>query len=79
MGQLALAPDSQFHQIAASAGYQFTDKTRGSADIAWGRMTRTRISSPRRSMPASPSRPCRGVQPTPAQKRSTPISSSPPR
>lgn len=38
-GQLALAPDNQFHQISASAGYQFSDRTRASADIAWGRMT----------------------------------------
>ena len=38
-GQLALAPDNQFHQFLASAGYQFSDGTRGSADIAWGRMT----------------------------------------
>ena len=38
-GQLALPPDNQFHQVLASAGYQFSDKTRGSADIAWGRMT----------------------------------------
>ena len=38
-GQLALAPDNQFHQILASAGYQFNDRTRASADVAWGRMT----------------------------------------
>jgi len=38
-GQLALAPDNHFHQLLASAGYQFSDRTRGSADIAWGRMT----------------------------------------
>ena len=38
-GQLALPPDNQFHQIQASAGYQFTDRTRGTADIAIGRMT----------------------------------------
>ena len=38
-GQLALPPDNQFHQFLASAGYQFSDRTRGSADIAWGRMT----------------------------------------
>lgn len=38
-GQLALLPDNQFHQFLASAGYQFSDRTRGSADIAWGRMT----------------------------------------
>ena len=38
-GQLALPPDNQFHQFLASAGYQFSDRTRGSAEIAWGRMT----------------------------------------
>lgn len=38
-GQLALPPDNQFHQISGSLGYQFTDRTRGSADIALGRMT----------------------------------------
>ena len=38
-GQLALAPDNAFHQILASAGYSFSDKTRASADIAVGRMT----------------------------------------
>ncbi|MFY9327594.1 MAG: MtrB/PioB family decaheme-associated outer membrane protein [Georgfuchsia sp.] len=38
-GQLALPPDNEFHQIQAAAGYQFTDRTRASADIAIGRMT----------------------------------------
>jgi len=38
-GQLALAPDNEFHQVLASAGYSFSDKTRASADIALGRMT----------------------------------------
>ena len=38
-GQLALAPDNQFHQILASAGYQFNERTRASGDIAFGRMT----------------------------------------
>lgn len=38
-GQLALPPDNQFHQILASAGYQFSDRTSASADIALGRMT----------------------------------------
>ena len=38
-GQLALPPDNEFHQIQASAGYQFTAQTRGTADIAVGRMT----------------------------------------
>lgn len=38
-GQLALAPDNAFHQILASVGYSFSDKTRANADIALGRMT----------------------------------------
>jgi len=38
-GQLALPPDNQFHQVLASAGYQISDRTRASADIAFGRMT----------------------------------------
>ncbi|MBI5908810.1 MAG: MtrB/PioB family decaheme-associated outer membrane protein [Betaproteobacteria bacterium] len=38
-GQLALPPDNQFHQVLASAGYQFSERTRASADIALGRMT----------------------------------------
>lgn len=38
-GQKALPPDNQFHQLLASAGYQWTDKTRVMADVALGRMT----------------------------------------
>lgn len=38
-GQLALPPDNQFHQVLATAGYQFSERTRASADIALGRMT----------------------------------------
>jgi len=38
-GQLTLPPDNQFHQILATLGYQFSDRTRGTADIAFGRMT----------------------------------------
>jgi MtrB/PioB family decaheme-associated outer membrane protein len=38
-GQLALAPDNQFHQIVASAGYEITPKIRASADVSAGRMT----------------------------------------
>jgi MtrB/PioB family decaheme-associated outer membrane protein len=37
-GQLALPPDNQFHQLLATAGYQFTKQTRGSATVAVGRM-----------------------------------------
>ncbi len=38
-GQLALPPDNQFHQLLASVGYQFSDRTRATADVALGRMT----------------------------------------
>ncbi len=38
-GQRALPPDNQFHQLSATLGYQLTERTRASADIAWGRMT----------------------------------------
>jgi predicted porin len=37
-GQLALAPDNQFHQIVASGGYQLADRTRVIGDVAIGRM-----------------------------------------
>lgn len=38
-GQLAGAPDNDFHQIAASLAYQLNPEFRASADIAVGRMT----------------------------------------
>ena len=38
-GQLARAPDNQFHQILASVGYEISPRVRASADIALGRMT----------------------------------------
>jgi len=38
-GQLALAPDNQFHQVTGSAGYQVLPNVRASADFAIGRMT----------------------------------------
>jgi MtrB/PioB family decaheme-associated outer membrane protein len=38
-GQLALAPDNQFHQILASLGYEVTPKIRTSFELAVGRMT----------------------------------------
>ncbi len=38
-GQLALPPDNQFHQIQATAGYQLSERTQLSGDIAIGRMT----------------------------------------
>jgi len=37
-GQLALAPDNQFNQILLSSGYQVSDRTRVTGDIALGRM-----------------------------------------
>ncbi|MDO9073561.1 MAG: MtrB/PioB family decaheme-associated outer membrane protein [Rubrivivax sp.] len=38
-GQLAGAPDNEFHQVAASLGYQLNPAFRASADFAVGRMT----------------------------------------
>ena len=38
-GQLALAPDNQFHQILASVGHEISPGLRASAEIALGRMT----------------------------------------
>ena len=38
-GQLALAPDNQFHQLLASAGYAISPAVRASAEVAVGRMT----------------------------------------
>lgn len=37
-GQLALAPDNDFHQLAASVGYDLNPMFRASADVAVGRM-----------------------------------------
>ncbi len=38
-GQLALAPDNQFHQIVGSVGYQINPWMRASGELAIGRMT----------------------------------------
>ncbi len=38
-GQLALPPDNESHQISAAAGYQLSDRTRATADVAYSRMT----------------------------------------
>jgi MtrB/PioB family decaheme-associated outer membrane protein len=38
LGQLGLPPSNQFHQISASGGYQFTERTRATASLALGRM-----------------------------------------
>ena len=38
-GQLAGAPDNEFHQVAASLAYQLNPAFRASADVAVGRMT----------------------------------------
>jgi MtrB/PioB family decaheme-associated outer membrane protein len=37
-GQLALPPDNQFHQGMVSVGYQLSDRTRATGDVAFGRM-----------------------------------------
>jgi len=38
-GQIAEAPDNQFHQISATLGYQLTDRTRLSARLNRGKLT----------------------------------------
>lgn len=38
-GQLHLPPDNQFHQLTASGGYNWSDRTRVTVDLARGRMT----------------------------------------
>lgn len=38
-GQLAAAPDNQFHQLRASLGYQLSPATRAVAEVALGRLT----------------------------------------
>lgn len=39
VGQLALAPDNQFHQLSAAGAWQFRPSLRGLAEVAIGRMT----------------------------------------
>jgi MtrB/PioB family decaheme-associated outer membrane protein len=38
-GQLAEAPSNQFHQLLASAGFELSQRTHATADVAVGRMT----------------------------------------
>jgi MtrB/PioB family decaheme-associated outer membrane protein len=38
-GQMALAPDNQFHQLQGTLGWQIGPQTRASADLGVGRMT----------------------------------------
>lgn len=38
-GSLGLAPDNRFHQVSALGGYNLSERTRISADVALGRMT----------------------------------------
>jgi MtrB/PioB family decaheme-associated outer membrane protein len=37
LGQLGLPPSNQYHQISASGGYQFTERTRATGSLALGR------------------------------------------
>ncbi len=54
-GQMADAPDNQFHQISAQLGYQLTDTTRLGASLARGRMTQDETFLPYTVNPAIPS------------------------
>lgn len=38
VGQLAQPPDNQAHQVSVTGAYQFTDRTRGTASVAFGSM-----------------------------------------
>jgi len=38
VGQLALPPDNQAHQVSVTGAYQFTERTRGTANLAFGTM-----------------------------------------
>jgi MtrB/PioB family decaheme-associated outer membrane protein len=38
-GQIALAPDNEFHQVSATVGYDLSPTVRASGEIAMGRMT----------------------------------------
>jgi MtrB/PioB family decaheme-associated outer membrane protein len=58
-GQLALAPDNQFHQLSAALGYEITPRVRASADVAVGRMTQdaayvAATQNPQLTVPALP-------------------------
>ena len=39
MGERALAPSNEFHQLVLSAGFRSNKRTHATADVAFGRMT----------------------------------------
>ncbi len=53
-GQMAEAPDNQFHQISAVLGYQWSETTRLAARLARGRMTQDQAFLPYTINPAVP-------------------------
>lgn len=58
-GQLALPPDNEFHQLAGAVGYQWSERTRVTADLAVGRMRQDQnflapTLNPNLSVPALP-------------------------
>jgi MtrB/PioB family decaheme-associated outer membrane protein len=56
-GQLAGAPDNEFHQVAASLVYQLNPEFRASADVAVGRMTQNAAYLPLTLTPGLPTLP----------------------
>lgn len=56
-GQLAAAPDNEFHQVAASLVYQLNPEFRASADVAVGRMTQNAAYLPLTLTPGLPTLP----------------------
>ncbi len=64
-GQLALAPDNEFHQVSGTLGYQISPKLRASAELAVGRMTQdspylAATLNPNLVVPALPAQSLRG-------------------
>ncbi len=65
IGQIALAPDNQFHQLMASLGYAPSTSIRVSAEIAVGRMTQDALflastMNPSLAVPSLPSQSLQG-------------------
>jgi MtrB/PioB family decaheme-associated outer membrane protein len=51
-GRQGMAPDNRFHQISALAGYNLSERTRISADVAFGQMTQDQAFLPYTVNPA---------------------------
>jgi MtrB/PioB family decaheme-associated outer membrane protein len=50
-GQIALAPDNEFHEVFGTLGYQFSPSIRGSGEVSIGRMTQNQSFLPSTTNP----------------------------